>query len=92
MKKNIAGLGIEPQNCKMSWFETWCLSPQDHEISVLKKDDLLIYEHSKIKYKTTKSAQICYLLLLAQTRISQFQSAASRGELAIWLFMNMNIY
>ena len=34
MKKNLAGLGIEPQDYKMSCFETWCLSPQDHEISV----------------------------------------------------------
>ena len=34
MKKNIAGLGIEPQTSKMSWFETWCLSPLDHEISL----------------------------------------------------------
>ena len=34
MKKNIAGLGIEPQNCKMSCFGIWCLSPLDHEISI----------------------------------------------------------
>ena len=33
-EKNIAGLGIEPQNCKMSCIETWCLSPLDHEISI----------------------------------------------------------
>ena len=31
MKKNIAGLGIEPQTFKMSYFETWC--PLDHKIS-----------------------------------------------------------
>ena len=34
MKKNIAGLGIEPQNCKMSCIEAWYLSPLDHEISI----------------------------------------------------------
>ena len=34
MKKNLAGLGIEPQDYKMSCFETWCLSPQHHEISI----------------------------------------------------------
>ena len=28
-EKNIAGLGIEPQNCKMSRF-----SPLDHEVSI----------------------------------------------------------
>ena len=26
MKKNLAGLGIEPQDYKMSCFETWCLA------------------------------------------------------------------
>ena len=34
MKKKIGGLGIEPQTYKMSRFETWYLSPLDHEISV----------------------------------------------------------
>ena len=33
MKKNIARLGIEPLKYKMSLIVTWCLSPQDHEIS-----------------------------------------------------------
>ena len=33
-KKNIAGLGIEPQTYKMSCFEAWCLSLLDNEISV----------------------------------------------------------
>tara|TARA_A100001015_G_C14641118_1_gene575476 strand:- start:61 stop:285 length:225 start_codon:yes stop_codon:yes gene_type:complete len=31
MKKNLAGMGIEPQDYKMPCYETWCLSPQDHE-------------------------------------------------------------
>ena len=34
MKKNIAELGIEPQNCKMSYIETWYHSPLDHKISI----------------------------------------------------------
>ena len=34
MKINIAGLGIEPQNCKMSYIGIWCLGPLDHEISI----------------------------------------------------------
>ena len=35
MKKNIAGLEIEPQTYKMSWFVAWWLSPLDHEISII---------------------------------------------------------
>ena len=31
---------------------------------LLNRDDLLIYKQSKIKHKTTKIVQICYLLLL----------------------------
>ena len=34
-EKNLAGLGIEPQDYKMSCFEAWCLSPLDHEISII---------------------------------------------------------
>ena len=34
MKKYFAGLGIEPQTCKMTLFESWCLSPLDHEIPI----------------------------------------------------------
>ena len=45
MKKNLAGLGIEPQDYKMTYFETWCLSLQDHEISDLYQNrvQLLVY-------------------------------------------------
>ena len=34
MKKYCARLGIEPQTCKMTSFESWCLSPLDHEIPI----------------------------------------------------------
>ena len=59
MKKNIARLGIEPQNCKMSWFETWCLSPLDHEISI---KNLLIYQYID-RGKTSKKPPKCPNLL-----------------------------
>ena len=59
MKKNIARLGIEPQNCKMSWFETWCLSPLDHEISI---ENWLIYQYIN-RGKTSKKPPKCPNLL-----------------------------
>ena len=59
MKKNIAGLGIEPQTYKMSWFETWCLSPLDHEISI---ENWLIYQYIN-RGKTSKKPPKCPNLL-----------------------------
>ena len=60
MKKNIPRLGIEPQNCKMSWFETWCLSPLDHEISIGK---WLIYQYINIGKSSTKPPKCPNLVL-----------------------------
>ena len=60
MKKNIAGLGIEPQNCKMSWIEIWCLSPLDHEISIGK---WLIYQYINIGKSSTKPPKCRNLVL-----------------------------
>ena len=59
MKKSIAGLGIEPQTYKMSWFETWCLSPLDHEISI---EYWLIYQYM-YRGKTSKKPPKCPNLL-----------------------------
>ena len=59
MKKNIPRLGIEPQNCKMSWFETWCLSPLDHEISI---GNWMIYQYIN-RGKTSKKPPKCPNLL-----------------------------
>ena len=60
MKKNIPRLGIEPQNCKMSWFETWCLSPLDHQISIWK---WLIYQYINIGKSSTKPPKYPNLVL-----------------------------
>ena len=60
MKKNIPRLGIEPQNCKMSWIETWCLSPLDHEISIGK---WLIYQYINIGKSSTKPPKCPNLVL-----------------------------
>ena len=60
MKKDIPRLGIEPQNCKMSWFETWCLSPLDHQISIWK---WLIYQYINIGKSSTKPPKYPNLVL-----------------------------
>ena len=43
----------------MSWFETWCLSPLDHEISI---KNLLIYQYID-RGKTSKKPPKCPNLL-----------------------------
>ena len=58
MKKDIAGLGIEPQNYNIPWLQIWCLAWNFYQCRI----DLLIHKQSKIKHKTTKSAQIYYIL------------------------------
>ena len=60
MKKNLAGLGIEPQDYKMTYFETWCLSLQDHEISI---DKWLIYQYINIGKSSTKPPKCPNLVL-----------------------------
>ena len=72
MKKNIARLGIEPQNCKMSWFETWCLSPLDHEISIEK---WLIYQYINIGKSSTKPPKCPNLVLFFWARYLLFKPA-----------------
>ena len=73
MKKNIPRLGIKPQNCKMSWIETWCLSPLDHEISILK---WLIYQYINIGKSSTKPPKcpnlVLFFWIIAHTRVKRF--------------------
>ena len=69
-EKNIPRLGIEPQNCKMSWFETWYFSPLDHEISVGK---WLIYQYIDIGKSSTKPPK-CPNLVLFFCRTPTFQA------------------
>ena len=76
MKKNIARLGIEPQNCKMSWFETWCLSPLDHEISI---GCWLIYKYT-YRGKTSKKPPKCPNLLPSSLATKFFLTRQSLGE------------
>ena len=85
MKKNIARLGIEPQNCKMSCFETLCLSPQDHEISIGK---WLIYQYINIGKSSTKPPK-CPNLLPS----SLMDIACLHTDVTLLTFTyNMNIY
>ena len=51
-EKNIAWLGIKP---KMSWFEAWCLSPLDHEISIILK---INYQYIYIVKSSTKPLKV----------------------------------
>ena len=76
MKKNIPRLGIEPQNCKMSWFETWCLSPLDHEISI---ENWLIYQYIN-RGKTSKKPPKCPNLLPSSLALKNHQNIPK-----IWL-------
>ena len=52
MKKYFAGLEIEPQSCKWTSFESWCLSPQDHDIPIN------WWFNVRIVYKLKKKAEM----------------------------------
>ena len=79
MKKNIPRLGIEPQNCILSWIETWCLSPLDHEISIGK---WLIYQYINIGKSSTKPPKCPNLVLFFWSR--QMLKHCFERKIPIW--------